>query len=297
MRHRPDHAALARKFGAAGALGHLHQRRNGAPGLAGLRGIDAGEAEHHGGIEHVAGAVADLVRHAGKCREIAVARAVDEDACAHGGASRLRLDHQRIDAAVVLDHAAGESVEQDRDAAPEQHLVGRALVGRGVVGLRHGPAEDRVGRVEAVEAGEAREELVGDAVHDLTDLAMHIRMQTAEIGDAGRRPHAAEKAVALDEQGAPPERACRGRCGDAGRAAAEHDDVVFAAHGNFARRLADDIRGGAHSGGELSGKSRRRVKRAAPASCGKGARRGFDQIAVHFVRKKCRRRPARSMLR
>ena len=164
--------------------------------------------------------------------------------CAHRGASRLGFDHQRIDAVAILDDAAGEGVEQERDAAPEQHLVGRAFVGRGVVGLRHGAAEDRVGRVEAVEAGETREQFVGDAMHDLADLAVHIGVKSAEIGDARRRPHAAKKAVALDEQRAPPERAGRSRRGDAGRAAAEHDDVVFSAHGDFARGLADDGRGG-----------------------------------------------------
>jgi hypothetical protein len=201
--------------------------------------------------EHVAGAVADLVRHAGECREIAVAGAVDEDACTNRGTSRLRLDHQRIDAVLtVLDDAAGEGVEQQRDATPEQHLVGRAFIRRGVVGLRHGAAEDRVGRVEAVEPGEAREQLVGDAVHDLADLAMHIGVQSAEIGDAGRRPHAAEKAVALDKQRSAPERTGRSRRSDAGRPPAEHDDIVFTAHGDFARGLADDVRGGSHGGGE-----------------------------------------------
>ena len=143
---------LRGKLGAAGALGRLHQRRNGAPRVAGLRRVDAGEPEHHGRVEHVAGAVADLVRHAGKRREIAVAGAVDEDPRTHGGASRLGLDHQRINVVAFLDDAAGEGMEQERDAAPEQHLVGRAFVGRGVVGLRHGAAEDRVRRVEAVEA-------------------------------------------------------------------------------------------------------------------------------------------------
>ena len=261
VRHRPDHAALARKFGAAGALGRLHQRRNGAPRLSGRRRVDAGEAEHHGGIEHVAGAVADLVGHAREGREITVARAVDEDFSAHGAASRLGLDDQRLDAALVLYNAAGEGVEQDRDAAPEQHLVGRAFIGRSVVGLRHGAAEDRVRRVEAAEAGESRQQLVGDAMHDLADLAVHIGMQPAEIGDAGRRPHAAEKAVTLDEERAPPECASRGRGGNAGRPAAEHDDVVFAAHGDFPRRLADHVRGDGHGGGELSGKFRHGVKR------------------------------------
>ena len=59
-------------------------------------------------------------------------------------------------------------------------------------------------------------------------VAVHVGVQAAEVGDAGGRAHAAEKAVALDEQRARAVPRRRGRRGDAGRAAAEHDDVVLA---------------------------------------------------------------------
>ena len=73
-------------------------------------------------------------------------------------------------------------------------------------------------------------------------LAMHIGVQPAEIGDAGGRPHAAEKSVALDQQRLAAEagRGCGG--GDAGRPAAQHDHVVFAAHRDIALGLADRFR-------------------------------------------------------
>jgi hypothetical protein len=64
-------------------------------------------------------------------------------------------------------------------------------------------------------------------------------MQPAKVGDAGGGAHAAEEAVAFHHQGLAPERA-RGRGGrDARRSAAEHDHVVFAAHGKHPFRFAD----------------------------------------------------------
>ena len=53
-------------------------------------------------------------------------------------------------------------------------------------------------------------------------------MQPAEIGDAGGRAHAAEKAVTLDQQRAPPGARGSHRRGNAGGPAAEHGDVIFA---------------------------------------------------------------------
>ena len=104
---------------------------------------------------------------------------------------------------------AAERVKQDVDALAEQQVVGRALVGGGVVGLRRDLAEYAVRRVEAAEPVDAREQFVGDAVHDLPDLAVHVGVQSAEIGDAGGGAHAAEKAVAFDQQHLRPSRAAR----------------------------------------------------------------------------------------
>jgi hypothetical protein len=68
--------------------------------------------------------------------------------------------------------------------------------------LRGDPAaEQEVRLVQAVQGAHALQQLVGQAVHHLADLAVHIGVQAAEVGDAGRRAHAAEEAVALDQQG------------------------------------------------------------------------------------------------
>ncbi len=85
-------------------------------------------------------------------------------------------------------------------ALAEQEIVGGAFVGRGVVGLRLDLAERDMRLVQAAEPVDACEQFVGDAVHHLTVLAMHIGVQPAERGDAGGGAHAAEKAVALDQQ-------------------------------------------------------------------------------------------------
>src|SRR5947209_7297613 len=82
-------------------------------------------------------------------------------------------------------------------------------------------------RAEAAQAIDALEQLVGDAVHDLADLAVHIGMQSAEIRDACRRAHAPEEAVALHEQrgtAAPRRRCCRR---NSGGSSTQDDDVVF----------------------------------------------------------------------
>ncbi len=85
-----------------------------------------------------------------------------------------------------------------------------------------------MGRVQAAQRIDARQQFGGHAVHHLADLAVHVGMQAAEVGDAGRRAHAAEKAVALHQQGAAAGLRGGGRGGHAGRAAAEHDHVVLA---------------------------------------------------------------------
>ena len=136
----------------ARGFGLLHQRRNCPPGVACLLRIDAVEAEHHRGKQHVAMVVADLERRAGPGREIAVAGAVDENAGAHRLTAGLCLDHQRVDALVVVhDDAGAERVKEDVDLVASEQIVGRDLVGRGVIGLRKDLAEDQMRRVEPAE--------------------------------------------------------------------------------------------------------------------------------------------------
>ena len=64
----------------------------------------------------------------------------------------------------------------------------------------------------------------------------HVGVQAAEIGDAGGGAHAAEEAVALDQQGLAARcAAAAGGGGDAGGPAAEDDDFVVAADRRVAR--------------------------------------------------------------
>jgi hypothetical protein len=68
---------------------------------------------------------------------------------------------------------------------------------------------------------------------------MDIGVQPAEIRHARRGAHAAEKAVALDQQRAPScARRSHGR-GDPGGPAAEHDDFILAVQRHLPRRLFD----------------------------------------------------------
>ena len=128
-----------------------------------------------------------------------------------------------------LDHDAdGERVEQRYRRRARAGAVGRAFIGGGVVGLRAGLAEHQMRLVQAAESVDAREQIVGDAVHHLLDLAEHIGVQPAEIGHAGGGAHAAEEAVALDQHHLAAVLGGRRRGGDAGRAAAKHDDLVIA---------------------------------------------------------------------
>jgi hypothetical protein len=87
-----------------------------------------------------------------------------------------------------------------------------------------------VRRIQPAQPVYAREQVGSDAVYDLADLAVHIRMQAAEVGDSRCRAHAPQKAVALDEQ-CRSAGAGRGDCrGYAGRAAAQDDHFVFPQH-------------------------------------------------------------------
>jgi hypothetical protein len=84
-----------------------------------------------------------------------------------------------------------------------------------------------VRRVEAAEPRNAPEQVVGDAVHDLPHLAVHVGVQAAEIRHPRGGSHAAEKAVALYQQRGPAGARGCDRGGDAGGTAAENDDFVF----------------------------------------------------------------------
>ena len=130
-------------------------------------------------------------------------------------------------------------MKENVDLVSGEQIVGRDLVGRGVVGLRKNLAEDQMRRVQPAEPVDPREQLGGDALHHPMHLAIDIGMQPAEIRHARGRAHAAEKAIALDQQRAPPRPRGGDGSGDAGRSAAEHGDFILAVERNLARRFFD----------------------------------------------------------
>jgi hypothetical protein len=66
-------------------------------------------------------------------------------------------------------------------------------------------------------------------------------MQAAEIGHARGRAHAAEKAVALDQQRAPARARGGDGCGNSCWAAAEDNNLIFAIERNLARGFYDGL--------------------------------------------------------
>ena len=127
----------------------------------------------------------------------------------------------------------------DVDLVRGQKIVRCFLVGRGVVGLRENLAKDEVRRVQPVEPVDPRQEIGSDALHHPMHLAMNIGVQPAEIRHPRGRAHAAEKAVALDQQRAAAGARGSDRSGDAGRTTAQHGDFIFAVELNLACRFGD----------------------------------------------------------
>ncbi len=142
----------------AGGFGRFHQRRNRPPGFAGLFRIDAVQTKHHRRVEHAAGIIADLITRARPGREVAVAGAIDKNIRSDRLPSGLGLDHQRVDAAFVTHHdARAERMKEDIDLVGGEQIVGRDLVGRGVVGLCQNLSENKMWRIQPVETIHARE--------------------------------------------------------------------------------------------------------------------------------------------
>ena len=218
----------------------FHQRRDRPPGVAGLFRIDAVEAEHHRRVKHAAGVVADLEARAGPGREIAIAGAIDKNLGAHRLTAGLGLDHKRVDAARVMHHHAGaERMEENVDLVAQQQIVGRDLVGRGVIGLRQDFPKNQMRRVEPAEPIDAIKQFGRDALHHPMHLPINIGMQPAKIGHPRRRAHAAEKSISLDQQRAAA-CACRShRRRDSGWSAAEDGHFILAVERNLPRGLGD----------------------------------------------------------
>ena len=198
--------------------------------------------------------VAFLHRNAGPMRQVAVARAVNEHPAANRIATRFRFDDERIDASrLIPDHGCGQRMEEQLDAVGEQQRIGSELERRHVIRLRANAAEHVVGLVQAIERAHPVEQIGGDPVDDLVDLAAHVRVQAAEVGHAGRRPHPSEESVALDQQASRSVARRRRRSDDSGRTATQHDDVVFAEQRRRARGFEDVLAGRGRCAHRVSG--------------------------------------------
>ena len=142
---------------------------------------------------------------------------------------------------MTIAEADGKCVEQQPHLRAFQDLVGDQLVGRHVVRLGlDAPAEQAVRRAERIDRLKARKHIVGNAMHHLAMLAVHLGVQAAEIGEAGRGAGAAEETVALHQDRRAPGSARRCRSGDAGGPAAQHDDLVLGEEFGLAFRLGDE---------------------------------------------------------
>ena len=136
-------------------------------------------------------------------------------------------------------------MKQQPDVRSEQDLIRHELVGGYVIGLRlDAAAEEHVRRGQRAQRLEARNHVIGDAVHDLAVLAVHFRVQAAEVRQSRGSARSAEETVALDEDRGAPCPARRGGGRDAGGPAAEHHHLVLGEHRRVALRLAD----GCHPG-------------------------------------------------
>ncbi len=170
--------------------------------------IDMADAEHGRWKQRAAVAVTELERYAREVRHVGVARAVDKARSAYRLAAGLGFHHQGADAIAFHHHGRGPGVEKDVHPGGHQQLVGRAFVGRHVIGAHADTALHAVLRcVQAAQRVNALKQVVGDAAHHLPHLAVLAAVKAREIGDAAGRAHAAQETVALDQQVRAPWRA------------------------------------------------------------------------------------------
>ena len=158
---------------------------------------------------------------------------------ANGKPARFGLDEHCVDTVGRGHHGAhSERMEQYLDAALRHELVRGDLERRNVVGLsRDLVANGQVGLVQAVHRAQAIEDVVGDPVHDLLVLAEHDAVQAAKRGQARGRAGPAHEAVALDDDRRAAAAARGDRRRNAGRAAAQDHDLVFAVERGVAAGL------------------------------------------------------------
>jgi hypothetical protein len=133
-------------------------------------------------------------------------------------------------------------MKQQLDAVRYEQSVRRAFERGHVVGLGEGLSQDQVRLVQAVQGAHSLEQVRGDAMHDLADVAEDVCVQAAKIGHPGCRSHATQEPIALGEQNACAIASRGTGCGHAGRPASEHDDIEFSKERDGTGRLCNASR-------------------------------------------------------
>src|SRR5581483_3160482 len=103
--------------------------------------------------------VADLERRPGPGRQIAIAGAIDEETSADRLPAGFGFHEQRLDPLAVHRDTSTERVEENIDLVVAKEVVGRDLVGRGVIGLRKDFAENKMRLVQSIQTIDARKQI------------------------------------------------------------------------------------------------------------------------------------------
>ena len=98
--------------------------------------------------------------------------------------------------------------------------------------------------VQPTQRIDARQQIVHHAMHQLLHFAVSATVQASEVGNAASGSHAAQKAIALNQQGAGAAfgRTEAGR--QAGRPATNHDDIELAINRQRACRFGNGVQTG-----------------------------------------------------
>ena len=112
------------EFLEIGAVAVLEERIPVNGGVSRIFLAEAADFEHHGhGLEGTVGGAADFEGTARACGDVAVARAVDDDARQNELLARFVLDEDAADGVVLQVGFAGGGIEQDVELRVQCHLV------------------------------------------------------------------------------------------------------------------------------------------------------------------------------
>ena len=144
--------------------------------------------------------------------------------------------------AVHCSTAAAQRVEQELHARVQQQLVGRAFVGRDVVGAHADAAlQPSCGALRPPSRVDALEQVVGHAMHQLRDLAVATCRRGRRNWSRRRRCPCRRENRSARPADVARRAARRGRGRDAGRPTADHDDLVLDKDGHRTGGFADHV--------------------------------------------------------